>query len=659
MLIKHFSRISRHCFMASSRTIFLYSKVAVLCGFVGGFTSAVQADETPNALDADVKNLPETVQIIGKKHSTSAPVGRSEFIDASEFSPSVSNLSQLVADTPGAELSGQGGLFQVYSLRGMSRWRVLTQFAGVPIHTERRAGTAASFISPWLMQGVEVIKGPVSTLYGSGGMAGITQITPRQYSGINIETGISSDDQTKQQNIGWGDEQYSLGLSHRKEKNTRTPSGEAINSHFEQTSASFIGNWALTDDIESQLLVLSSKGKDIGKANNEDFENKKYTIYPEENHLITQFGLVSSDDWQMRAAIHKQDLATKVTRFNKRINTVDTQATDYSLSFLQRWRGDTLDGQWGVEQEYRDNINAKESEKSLNSDDFSTITVLAASQFNNALFGNVNYPLDDWSFTTGARYSQISQKSEIAGHAKKSDQALTGFASAAYQLNEQWGVTSSVSTGFRFPTVTERFFNGTTARGTTLGNADLAPETARNVEFGFAYSNANHQLQFTVFNNHIKNYIERINIDEDTRTYKNLDQGDIKGLEFSYDHQLTDTFSYTVSGHRLAGNDANGDALGDISPNKLQLALNYRQDDWQANLRIKHRFSHTDVASGETPLEAVNIINGSFTYDLSDAWQLSLWSNNLLNEEYRLTSDNKSAQSAQRQFGLTVSWAMD
>ncbi|MCJ8271702.1 MAG: TonB-dependent receptor, partial [Psychrosphaera sp.] len=225
--------------------------------------------------------------------------------------------------------------------------------------------------------------------------------------------------------------------------------------------------------------------------------------------------------------------------------------------------------------------------------------------------------------------------------------------------NDQWGLTSSVSTGFRFPTVTERFFNGTTARGTTVGNADLDPETARNVELGFTYNNANHQLQFTAFNNHIKNYIERINIDEDTRSYKNLDQGDIKGIEFSYDHQLTDTFSYTVSGHRLSGEDANGNALGDISPNKLQLALNYREDDWQANLRIKHRFSHINVASGEKPLEAVNIINGSFTYDLSDDWQLSLWSNNLLNKEYRLTSDKKSSQSAERQFGLTVSWAME
>jgi iron complex outermembrane receptor protein len=600
----------------------------------------------------------EKIQIIGNKHSnTTAPAGTSEYIDMNDFSPSVVSLSDLVADTPGAELSGQGGLFQVYALRGMSRWRVLTQLAGIPIHTERRAGTAASFIAPWLIQQVEVIKGPVSTLYGSGGMAGITQISPRHFSGISLETGLSTAGQANFNQVGWGNEQYSLGLSHRNQNNGKTASGQSLNNHFSQTSANFIGNWALSDDIESQLMILSSKGKDIGKTNNEDFINKKYTVYPRENHLITQFGLVSNDDWQARLSLHKQDLSTQVTRFNKRINSVDTQATDYSLSFLQRVKGDIVDGQWGIEQEYRDNINAKESQRSLQTDAITNSTVLWASQFDSALFANMNYQLNDWSFSAGGRLSYIKQKSAIT-QVQKSDQALTSFASAAYQLTPQWQLTSSLSSGFRFPTVTERYYHGTTARGSTFGNADLVPETARNYELGAAFNTSKYHLQISAFNNRIKNYIERVDIDNDTRSYKNLHQGTIRGLEFGFDHQLTDSFSYSLSGHHLSGKNDSGNTLADISPNKLQLSLQYNHNNWRADLKFKHRFAYDDIASGETPLSSVNILNSSFSYDLSDNWQLSLWTDNLLNKEYQLTTDDKSTLSAQRQFGIRLSWQM-
>lgn len=644
----------------------------LLCSAV----AQADAESDPSIMALEKPNQAEKIQIIGKKHlDASAPVGQSVFIDIADMSPATSNLSQLVADIPGADLNGQGGLFQVFSLRGMSRWRVLTQIAGMPIHTERRAGTAASFISPWLMQQVEIIKGPVSTLYGSGAMAGITQISPRQFSGFNLQSGFA--DEVAFYNAGWGNEQYSFGLAHRQEQNTFTPTGDELNSQFKQTSASFSGNWALNDNIDSQLLILSSLGKDIGKANNDDFIDKKRTIYPEEKHLISQFSLISGNDWQTRFAIHKQQLDTEVTRFNKRINQVDSQATDYSFSFLQRWQSELFDGQWGFEQEYRDNIKADETQLSLTSSERIDTQVLAASVANSALFTSINYQQDNWSFGGGARLSYVRQSSALASTLastlvsdlaadspnenanKQSDHAVTSYASAAYQLSPEWQVTSSISSGFRFPTVSERFYHGTTGRGQTIGNPNLVAETAKNAELGLQYQTPQLSMQLSAFNNRIKHYIERIDIDENSRSYKNLHRGDIKGIEFSLSQQLTDSLSYAFSGHHLSGKNQSGARLGDISPDKLQLALKYQHNDWQANLRLKHRFSHKNVAAGEQALDSVDIVNVDFSYDLSDTWQLSLWVNNLLDKEYQLTADNKSALSAQRQVGLSLSWAMD
>lgn len=641
--------------MTHSKLPFSLSLISIYCGLALISSNAL-------AEQKDTDKSTESIQIIGKKHqNTSAPSGQSEFIDFSEFAPNVVNLSELVANTPGAELNGQGGLFQVYSLRGMSRWRVLTQYAGTPINTERRAGTAASFISPWLMGQVEVLKGPVSTLYGSGGMAGVTQISPRQFDGTFIETSFGSDNHTSAQNIGWGNDNISLGLSHRSDEDSYTPSGERLNSHFTQTSGQAIFNWAFNDEIDSQILVFSSKGTDIGKANNEDFINSKYTIYPDETHHILQWGLVAQDDWQARVSVHKQDLSTEVTRFDKRINTVDNKASDYSMSFIKQWQYNDLNGQWGVEQEYRTGIDAKEREESLTGGTNYNYHLLAASQLNSAAFANINYDVNNWSFTTGARFSYLNQKTDLAndGDSKSTDTAVTGFASAAYKFNDNWKLNSAISTGFRFPTVTERFFNGTTARGITLGNADLEAETATNFELGLAFANQNIQWQVNAFTNEINDYIERVNIDDETRTYINLDSGTIRGIEMGFDFQVSDSFSYSLSGHSIEGEDQDGATLADISANKLQLGLNYNQQNWQAKMTIKHRFAQNNVVAGDQPLAAVDIVNMNVRYDLSEQWQLSFWGNNLLNKEYVLTSDSKSALSAERQWGISVLWQMD
>ena len=86
-----------------------------------------------------------------------------------------------VVEIPGVSQNGQAGLFQVFSVRGVSRQRVLTMLDGVRLTSERRAGVSASFVDPLLLGELDVLRGPASTYYGSGALGGALQMLPRSF----------------------------------------------------------------------------------------------------------------------------------------------------------------------------------------------------------------------------------------------------------------------------------------------------------------------------------------------------------------------------------------------------------------------------------------------------------------------------------------------
>ena len=92
----------------------------------------------------------------------------------------------------GDALNGQGGLFQTYAIRGLSRHRVGSSFLGVPIYTERRAGTSASFIDPVLLESMTVVRGPATLLGGSGHLGGMVRAIPATQAGQFAVLGYST-----------------------------------------------------------------------------------------------------------------------------------------------------------------------------------------------------------------------------------------------------------------------------------------------------------------------------------------------------------------------------------------------------------------------------------------------------------------------------------
>jgi iron complex outermembrane receptor protein len=57
-----------------------------------------------------------------------------------------STVTELIEGMAGVSENSQPGLFQVISIRGTSRQRILTLLNGIRLSSERRAGVTASFV---------------------------------------------------------------------------------------------------------------------------------------------------------------------------------------------------------------------------------------------------------------------------------------------------------------------------------------------------------------------------------------------------------------------------------------------------------------------------------------------------------------------------------
>jgi len=641
----------QHCFIQKV-LIFVFYAASTLVSITGLSLIFVFAIASPFNTVNTKTNI-ESIQVIGKKHQgINQQLASSEIIALDEQLNFSQTITEIINQVPGVDINGQGGLFQVYSIQGLSGARVQTQISGITLHSERRAGTSASFISPFLLNKVEVLKGASSTLYGSGAIGGIVQLSPRHFETIEFSSSLNIANNKTAQNIAWGNDNYSIALSKQSANNSKTTSGDTLNSHFHQTSATLIGNWQLSDHIQAKFLLLPSYGKDIGKVNNDDFINKKYTNYPEEKHLISQLALITND-WQANIAAHTQQLTTNVERFNKRKNTIDTESTDYNLNLATQWQFDNFSGQFGSDLQLRNNVKAIENQQSLVNNELLTGTNLFAQQFDSAVFSHLTIAMEKMSISSGIRFNHIKQKNkEVHSNNRFSDHEWTGFAKAFFPLTQNAQLSASISKGFRMASLSERFYSGSTARGETLGNLYLLPEKSTYYSATLSAS----QFKMTVYSNQIENYIERINLDENTRTYQNVLNGIIKGAEFSYHQQVNDQLAYRLYGDYIVGKTEHNDNLSGIPANKIQLILNYHENSWSAQLKLKHRFKKNNIARHEQTLGSTNIVSLHWLYEINNQWQFSLWADNLLNESYTLTTDKRSTLSSRRQIGLKIHW---
>jgi len=159
-----------------------------------------------------------------------------------------------------------------------------------------------------------------------------------------------------------------------------------------------------------------------------------------------------------------------------------------------------------------------------------------------------------------------------------------------------------------------------------------------------------------VFRQEIDDYIERIRIGGNVRTFVNLTQGTIQGLELEAMYRPSARWQVSWGGHLIDGESDDGTPLADIPPARLDLGLRWSAGRWQARSELEYRAAKNDPGDGELAIGSALLVAGSLAYSLGDGLSLVLRGRNLTDRVYFNSADDLAAVAPGRSLGLAFSW---
>lgn len=167
-----------------------------------------------------------------------------------------------------------------------------------------------------------------------------------------------------------------------------------------------------------------------------------------------------------------------------------------------------------------------------------------------------------------------------------------------------WRLRVGYGTAFRAPDATEQHIS--IARGTFLikGNPDLEPEKSRTMEAAVRYGLERGHLEVVLHRSKVRNLINsvRTGIVEGGRTvvlYENVDRALLQGAEVGGHYRFNQHWSLNIGLDLLRARDDNtGDRLTGRAARTWRLGVQYEADHWVVNLRGRRVERYYNSAPG-------------------------------------------------------------
>ena len=487
-----------------------------------------------------------------------------------EQTPSITDaLSRL----PGVHKWSDSAWGSAINIRGLGRESVVFTIDGCRVNTATQMNMQFGSIDPLDIQRVEVLKGPISALYGSGSVGGVVNVITKkgsftdtpQWHGTAAGTYVSNPEGFRTYgNLSYNSPDVWVfgSASYRDHESYEAGGGdEMANSQFRDYQGKLAAGWKWSPHHSSGFQVQRLEGKNIGIPGTGLASMPAVTdvTYPRTSRTLVQF----THEYQPRGEVFQSsklnlyyqeiDRRVRIDKFPAASPIAElAPSADHETHGLD-WRnvmqmGDHtvvagLDAwNWHLESLRR---------RTLKSGVWYTDEPLPEADY----FSSGIYAEDDWTLGRGFKLNLGGRVDYIAVDNEERRQYVTPpNASAAnpvlleaestteaswnlhagltWQFTPAWSTTFLVSSSYRAASMEERFSYIELGGGQVkIGNPDLDPERSIFLEYGLHYRAAKFQLSGSVYGNFLEDLITEKLQDSTTVTYENVNEARIYGAE--------------------------------------------------------------------------------------------------------------------------------
>lgn len=420
------------------------------------------------------------------------------------------DLPTLLRREAGFESSQNGGIGTTSStfLRGAATNQVLVLIDGLRVSSLTTGATALDQLMTDQIERVEVVRGNVSSLYGSGAIGGVIQVFTHRGRGeprASVDVGVGEQGTHRllaAYSGASGDTRYSLNLSHyategfsaQSPANSLTTNPDRDGYRNLSLSASLAHRFST--EHEAGVRYFSSDGR-------VEFDNVFAASVNDQHAADARVGALTLYTHNRIAPRWLSRLSYSQGRdqFDGFLNGAVTSGTKTRNTQLT-WQNDIALGS---------DQTATAGFETLHQSVQSTTAYDRSGRDVAALFFGYQGRYGRHALQLNARNEDYSDFGE----------ARTHYAGYGFDLTEQLRFTAASASAFRAPTFNELFFPF------GIGNPSLRPERSRSVELGAQYAAGPHLLRVAVFHARISDLINPFPI-------FNVNNAVIDGVEVSY-----------------------------------------------------------------------------------------------------------------------------
>ena len=631
--------------------------------------TAVNEDElvvTATGFSQERREAPATISVVNEKELNTR---------------SNQNVTEALREMPGVLVgNGHGSLATGdVQMRGMDSTYTSYMVNGIKQATREsrpyghHIGTEAAFMPPLAaIERIEVIRGPMSSLYGSDSIGGVVNVITKKAYNLEKWTGVLEDNYFLQEKSEYGNTNQTnafvmgpvipgkLGVSLAADYLDRRDDDSINDERFVKHQSGNLDATISMSPTDTQLWDLNAT-----KGNQEKTHNDKqwYWGFDRDAASLSQHAWYG-DILEVKNFVSYEKAKTEyrvpgmssqfITQKNYEANSANTFTLgDHKLTLGVNFTRNELDDEFGIKDKEAPGVTP----------------VSEITRDGWAVFAEDAWMIvPDFTLTTSAR---LDHDSYFGYH-------VTPKLYGNWTIDENWALKGGVSAGYKKPDLRQNNQGFTSVYGAYpyseigIGNDDLKPEESVNTELGIYWQQDALALDATLFYTKFKDKISDhlICTASDTQKctyngyvadtvfqYANVSDAEIYGLELNGDWQVTSSLranaNYTYTHSEQQSGEYKGYALSDFPESMANVSLTWNAvNDLELWTKASWRSTSPDIGkSSET--EAYALVDLGARYHLNKNVTLMTGVYNMFdaNPIYR-TSYNQSSMLEGRRYNF-------